>query len=631
MTIRLAMLLLLALMGRAWSSADSAVQVALARHLDQDRYWLDLVQYRRGIFGGYTRSVTSSTFFLDTSAGPRSPRKELEATIRAFYESVPEHPEKHAACTFPARRNWLLEQGVLNDSDLPQPYCKSLEQWFQPGMYQSVSIVFATGYLKNPASYFGHLFLKFNNYPVRSDRNLMNRAVNYGADVSAHDNPVVYALKGLTGGYVAFYSQNDFYEQTSHYGSNQLRDLWEYELELSPHDVQMISLRIWELFGESFHYYFFNENCAYFIVDPIEKELGVTLLPGYLPYSLPKHGVEGITNVRTRDGRPLVRDINFIPSKQSVFYQKHRELSVQEKRIFLHLISAPEWPFADSVYATLPEKTKKKLLDVLMEYNAYIHAGEGRTDEEERKHRELLLERLRLEPFREGDHVFRPLASRSPSDAPPTTMIGASGVYRSGRSGEFVLRVRPANHDLLSSNVGRAPNSALQVFDLSLGASGDGVRIANFDLLNIQALNTSTTGLPGDGSFSWSVRFGYGEDRIGCEDCDVYRGEGQVGYALGNTGNPVIPYALAGGRIQSIRETSGVASLRGRIGVISNRSGPLALRAEGGIGVPLDGARDPSPYLDGEARIALWRRGDMRVSLGWEETLVASLAYFSYW
>lgn len=631
MILRATALLGLLIVGEAFASPDSAVLNATSRRLDTDQYWLDLVQYERGPLSGHRSLVTSSTFFLDKKNGPTSPQAELEATIRSFYEPVTDTPSKHPTCQFPMRRAWLVEQGVLVDSELPHPVCKSLDEWYKPGQYQSVSIVFATGYLKNPASYFGHLFLKFNSHPVRSEQNITNRTVNYGADVSAHDNPVVYALKGLTGRYVGVYSQNDFFEQTSFYGSNQLRDLWEYELDLTPQEVEAIALRIWELFGESYHYYFFNQNCAYFIVDPIEKELGVNLLPRNLPYSLPKHAIEGITKVRTREGRPLVRDVVFIPSRQSVFYHKYVELDAGEKRIFTRLIAPPEWPFQDSAYASSSERTKKKLLDVLMDYNAYIHAGEWRNEEEERKHRELLLERLRLEQFREGDHVFRPIEARAPSEAPPTTMIGAAGVFRSEPSGEFVLRVRPANHDLLSSNVGRAPNSALQVFDLSLGASDDGVRIANFDLLNIQALNTSTTGLPGDGSFAWSVRFGYGEDRIGCEDCNVFLGEGQVGYAMGNTANPAIPYVLAGGRVQSIRDGSGVASLRGRIGILSNRSGPLAMRLEGGIGIPLDGARDPSPYLDGETRIALWRRGDLRVSLGWEENMVASLAYLGYW
>lgn len=631
MIVRFAMFLLCVLTGRAVADADSAVATALSRGLDRERYWLDLVQYRRGLLGGHTSLVKSSTFFLDTAEGPRSPAKELEATIRALLAPVDSaRPSKHAACDFPARRAWLIDERVLaDDSLLPRPACRSLDEWSRPGMYRSLSIVFATGYLKNPASYFGHLFLKFNSHPVRSGQNLMNRTVGYGADVSARDNPVLYALKGLLGGYVALYSQDDFYTQNFHYGSNQLRDLYEYELDLTPQEVERISLRIWELFGEKFQYYFLNQNCAYFIVDPLDKELGVGLIPGFLPYSLPKHAVEGVADIRMTRGRPLVRDVQYIPSLQSVFYHKHRGLDAAERAVFLTLISTPRWNFSDPSYATLPVRTRKKLLDVLLDYNAYVQAM-GRAEDRERRNRELLQERLGLPPDAEGDHVFPALDARSPSDAPKTTLLAATVRARPDGPHDLVLRVRPANHDLLSSTIGRAPNSALQVFDLAASVDAEGVRVQNFDLVNVQALNTSTTGLPGDGAFAWTVRLGYGDDQAGCTDCGVFRANTFVGYAFGNSANAVIPYALAGGQAQSVHETSGVANLQAKAGFVSSRSERVGCRVEGGWKQPLDGARDPGPFVETEAKLSVSRHGDLRAGFEFERRPVATLAWFWY-
>lgn len=625
MILRIATLLvcILATMGRP-SADDSAVGAALSRHLDRDAYWLDLVHYKRGILGRASL-VKSSTFFLDTARGPRDPARELEATIRALHAPVSEdHPEKHAACTFPARRAWLIEQGVIADSALPHPTCRSLDEWTRPGKYRSISIVFATGYLKNPASYFGHLFLKFNSNPIRSGQNLHNRTVGYGADVSAHDNPVLYAAKGLFGGYVAFYSQDDFYTQNFHYGSNQLRDMWEYELEMSPETVYRTSLRIWELFGEAFEYYFLNQNCAYFIVDPLHKELGVAFLPGYLPYSVPKHGIEEISRLRTKEGKPLVRDVQYLPSLQTVFYNKHGELEPSEQQVFLRMISTPEWNFADSAYATLPVRTRKKLLDVLLDYNAYIQAL-GKAEDRERRNRELLQERLGLPAFEEGDHVFPPLKSRPPSEAPRTTLVGATYRTRKDAPADLVLRVRPANHDLLSSSIGRAPNSGLQVFDLALSVTRERLSVANFDLVNVQALNTSATGLPGDGAFAWTIRLGYGDDQLGCLDCGVFRANGFMGYAFGNSANAVIPYALAGGQLQTPHEGSGIANLQTKVGALSGRSEVFGFQLEAGAKALAKLEPEWRPFASAELKLRLSRSFELRTGYEYESAHLGSL------
>jgi len=612
-------------------SVDGSLRLASEKHLETNPFWLDLVEYRKGTFGGYRSDVTSSTFFLDTLRGPTSPALELEATIRAFYAPVVADPRKNASCRFPARREWLVQQGVLQDSELPQTTCPSLDQWYRPGLYQSISVVFATGYLKNPASSFGHIFLKFNSNPVRSDRNLVNRVVNYGADVHARDNPVVYALKGLAGGYVAFYSQDDFYTETSLYGSNQLRDLWDYELDLSPQEVEMLSLRIWELFGQSFKYYFLDRNCANLIVDPLEKQLGVRLVPAHLPYTLPKQAIEGLASARRPDGRPLVRDMVYIPSRQSVFYHKYAELSTGERSAFLRQVTTKDWNFADPAYDTLPVPTRKKLLDVLLDYNAYIHAGSERSPEEKRLQFELLEERLGLPPFREGDPVFTPLRSIPPSDGPRSTLLGGGVRLRSDGSDDAVFRWRPANNDLLSSNIGRAPNSALEVFDVEGFVRRNRVGISNFDLVNILALNSSRTGLPGDGSVAWSTRIGYGEEQLGCQDCDVVRGNALAGYAFGNSADPAVPYSLAGVQIQSPHGNSGISNLQIEGGLVSSRSETFGFRGQGGAKYYLDGPRGLVGFAEAEFKVAFGRYADLRIVYGVEKGQILSTSVYGYW
>ena len=165
-----------------------------------------------------------------------------------------------------------------------------------------------------------------------------------------------------------------------------------------------------------------------------------------------------------------------------------------------------------------------------------------------------------------------------------------------------------------------------------MALSEQGVGVSNFDLLNIQALNTSTTGLPGDGAFAWSVRMGYGDDQVGCTDCGVFRTNGFVGYAFGNGANLIIPYALGGGQVQTPFEASGIANVQAKGGLLSNRGELVGLHLEGGIKLPLDG-RETSRSLRGSGvqvgAVPPWRlSASVRIR---EERSVVSLVYLGYW
>jgi len=74
-------------------------------------------------------------------------------------EAAPD-PDDHPQCRFPARRQWLAER--LGGHSFPFQPCPKYERWTRSAAVESVSIVFATGYLGNPASYYGHTLLKFN-------------------------------------------------------------------------------------------------------------------------------------------------------------------------------------------------------------------------------------------------------------------------------------------------------------------------------------------------------------------------------------------------------------------------------------------------------------------------------------
>ena len=67
---------------------------------------------------------------------------------------------------------------------------------------------------------------------------------------------LLYILKGLTGQYQSGYSDQYFYNQDLTYRDTEFRDMWEYELNLTEEEKELILLHIWEITAKKYDYYF---------------------------------------------------------------------------------------------------------------------------------------------------------------------------------------------------------------------------------------------------------------------------------------------------------------------------------------------------------------------------------------
>jgi hypothetical protein len=81
--------------------------------------------------------------------------------------------------------------------------CPKYEDYLDAFSTHSASLIFASGYLGNPASMFGHVFLKFNG---ESEDGLLDNTFSYGAKVPDNENKLVYITKGILGGYQGKFS-----------------------------------------------------------------------------------------------------------------------------------------------------------------------------------------------------------------------------------------------------------------------------------------------------------------------------------------------------------------------------------------------------------------------------------------
>ena len=259
------------------SSNETAIFLSLweqaqDRQLSRHPYWLKLLHfYSIGESVGqwsFKSDIVSSSFFLSPE-GKTDPAEELKSTLKALLRTVNDNPDLHARCKFIARFEWLRSQ--LDFPELTELTCPLFERWANLKEATGISIVFVSSFLKNPASTFGHLLIKFNSSNRHFGHSLLRPTLNFGAIVNPDDNPFTYALRGIFGGYEGRFTDERFYNFNHVYGENELRDLWEYPLHFNREQQYRITFHAWELLQNvQFKYYFFLDNCAYRMAELLE-------------------------------------------------------------------------------------------------------------------------------------------------------------------------------------------------------------------------------------------------------------------------------------------------------------------------------------------------------------------------
>lgn len=221
---------------------------ALATHTT----WLRLLHYPAL---HSSSSINNQDFFL-AKTGRHDPLAELRATINALQQPVVEPANNHAACRFPARRAFLARHVALN---IPNISCPDYQAFYQREKISGATLIFAEGFLDNPASVFGHLFLRLNR--AERHEHLLDPTLNFTADM--HDNSMLKQIaKGLLGGYVGRFHALQFYAMVNSHNRAEDRGFWEYPLILTPPQRKRLLDHYWEIRHANFNYYFMSDNCV---------------------------------------------------------------------------------------------------------------------------------------------------------------------------------------------------------------------------------------------------------------------------------------------------------------------------------------------------------------------------------
>ncbi|MDD5301971.1 MAG: DUF4105 domain-containing protein, partial [Elusimicrobia bacterium] len=436
------------------SAAEPSYQgdlVSRARglRLSEERKWLRLLHYRpKG--AGWRSEADGGKFFLAPD-GRTNPGAELEADLAAFFAPEPAKGQ-HPQCRFPARYHWLKQKLSFDPSRLTERACPDFEAWRGAIDAEAVSVVFASAFLNNPASMYGHTFLRLHR-KGGSDA-LLDYTINFAASPDT-SNALMYTLRGLNGSFKGEYSLLPFYMKTQEYGSLEMRDLWDYRLNLTPPQIEDLIRHGWEMGSTHFNYYFFTKNCSYQLLTLLEAADETLEVGGKFRWA-----VIPADTVRVLLDRPgLVEPPLYRPSFVSEIKARRARLSAVELALATRLGREVTEEGLKSL-EPFPKDCQALILESANDYLRYLKGFylEQSTQTLTAVHALLRARgRLGLPPAAAG--APRPLPLEAGHD---TARLGL-GAGVSGRGPFTELSWRPALHDLSSVDDGYIPDSQLEM------------------------------------------------------------------------------------------------------------------------------------------------------------------------
>ena len=244
----------------------SMAQTPSIEKLSRDPQWLKLYRYH-SVGSSNDSTVTNESWFFH-SDGRQDPLKELEEAIKVLSHS------QDKRCLFPARTLFLKRKGLLKEGS---DTCPKYEYFARKLELENIWIVFASYYVNNPSSAFGHTLFK-----IEGKGNQQNDYLEYGANFAAENttpNPILYAFLGLTGGFKGNYGLLPYFVKIQEYNDSETRDLWEYKLNFNDEEKELFLAHLWEMDQAQFDYYYLTENCSYHLLaflEAIRPELKFT-------------------------------------------------------------------------------------------------------------------------------------------------------------------------------------------------------------------------------------------------------------------------------------------------------------------------------------------------------------------
>lgn len=487
------------------TAPDHLLEQINSQKLWEKPAWLNLVHYAYKAEKRYISNVIEPRFFL-AEDGKSNPQAELIATLSAIYSPETSTPDEHAQCRFIARFTWLKEQFSEQLRQLPEVACPLYTEWRKLMPAHKVSLIFPAYHLNSPSSMFGHTLLRIDPAESENSSHWLSMAVNFGANINNNDNSILYAFKGLSGGYPGIFIVTPYFNKIKEYNRYENRDIWEYPLNLTPDETRKMVLHLWELKEINFRYYFFDENCSYRLLELLQvarpglqltEQFGLTAIP--------------VDTVRSIDKAGLINGIQYRPSQSTNVNFLIRKLNSEQQDLVYRLAHNPDLINSEA-FKQHSSSTQNIMLDTAYRYLRVIQNDEARSTSIAKNSYQL------LQAINNIDDFSSTSASYTEFQRPEKGHLSKRLVLSGGEDNEenFVdLKFRMSFHSLEDRISGFLQGAQINIASISVRATEDTLQLQTLDLIDIFSLTPRNQFFQ---PLSWRVSSGLEQQLINGRD-----------------------------------------------------------------------------------------------------------------
>jgi hypothetical protein len=509
---------------------------ATQQKLWQQSEWINLLHFEGDgeTSDDYKSSIRDKHFFLADN-GSNNAETELLATIAGFYDADLKD-DQNPQCKYIARFNWLSKKLSIDPETLPAVNCEKYIAWRKNIQPEYVTLIFPTYHLNSPSSMFGHTLLRLDPGIDKGESKWLSVAVNFGANTPDGENSLLYAYKGLAGGYPGLFVTDYYYKKIQEYNRIEHRDIWEYRLNLTPDETELMVTHLWELQDINFDYYFFDENCSYRLLELLEvARPGTELTDEYIFTAIP------IDTVKAIQKTGMIESLEYRPARATTLSYMLEQVPEQHHEIAIQLSKNIETSKSPA-FTNLSKDEQRELIEIAYKYLRYQQAEEGR-DPATAKRSFQLLKLRNTYPESKNPIVPAPVSPENGHGSKRATL--ALGKRLDNYYGEFGFKM--SFHDLEDNEEGFLQGASINIGSLQIRAEeNETIRLYRLDFVDIFSLAPRTEFFK---PVAWRVYTGF--------ERQYTKGVDQLGYHVtgGGGGNWKFLgdnqfYTLATGRLE---------------------------------------------------------------------------------
>jgi hypothetical protein len=463
----LSLAMLLVFIAPAVSSALDVDHSAKIDEVARSQRWQALLYYEAN--GNLFKSrVTNERFFVDKKLGATDPAAELKAEVELLSREIPVD-NNHPQCLYPSRYRFLKDHFQLQ----PPVRCPQYQTWLQEYQPEDLVFVYASQYISNPASVFGHSFFLLTS---RKQTKGFWLTYNYAAAIPQKTSGFSYVWGGLTGWFTGDYSVMPLYNRLMQYASIENRDLWFYKIKLTAQELDFFLSHMWELVhAANFTYYFLNENCA-----AIMQRTFSAILPDMHDSGSHMY-VEPIQVVKSLYRKGRIKNVDFVPAEGELLAAHIDGLDSEEEQVFREAIAHPDADLS---------KADAKSSEALVQYTAFQARKNGGQIQEKYKKLQRTAY-IRRADFSDPAFVFQKdeVMPNAPHLARDSFSFDAGGSQVNGQ-GVADLSFSLGVHDLLDPDAGFLRNSSIEFLDVKVSADAHGIWLRDLIFANLESFRS---------------------------------------------------------------------------------------------------------------------------------------------